>query len=102
MPVRERNKNGKPVINKKIAKDTEVTKVNVDDQRGTVTIEKGFTKNIGDFSSARISVRMTLPLGFTDEDVTEAKRTIKKVNSVIDLELNNQADELVDLLRSIE
>jgi hypothetical protein len=102
MPVRKRDSKGRPVKRKTVVPDTEVVKTHIDQQRGSVTIEKGITKNIGDFSSARISVRLTLPIGFTPDDVVEAKRTMKKVTRIIDDEMDEQAEDIVELLRSIE
>jgi hypothetical protein len=63
---------------------------------GTVTIEKGVTKNLGDYNSARIAVSITLPIDYTPEHLDAAKRTIVVINEVIDEEIENQVAMIED------
>lgn len=55
---------------------------------GTVHIEKGFTKNLDNYESARITIGVTLPIDGTVEN------TIKQCNEVIDAELEKQVNQI--------
>lgn len=57
---------------------------------GSVYIEKGVTKNMGDFNSARVTVAMTLPINYTPEELEEAKKTLKIVDEIVTDELESQ------------
>lgn len=86
---------------KNINKNTSTTSVNVDEQRGLVHIEKGITKNIGDFNSARITIGMTLPLNYTNQDLKEARKALVVVSDIIDAEMEHQIEELSDVIDNI-
>lgn len=99
MPIRE----DKPKRRRQIKEvNTETEKVTVDEYKGTVTVTKGIVKNVGDYSSARISVGITLPIQHTREDLSEARKTMTKAMRIVDDELENQSEELIAHLRSLE
>lgn len=56
---------------------------------GTVSVSKGFTKNMGDFNSTRYEVTITVPINPTKEELAEAKSTVKIVTELVDEELEN-------------
>ena len=62
---------------------------------GTVYVEKGVTKNMGDYNSARVTVGITLPVNPSDEDIKEAQATITIANDLLDAELEKQVDALM-------
>jgi len=62
---------------------------------GTVYVEKGVTKNMGDFNSARVTVGVTLNINPTKAEIAEAKATITVVTEMLDTELERQVSELL-------
>jgi len=63
---------------------------------GVVYIEKALTKNMGKFNSARIAVGMTLPINFTEDDVVQAKRTARKLTTLVDERLEKEFEDLFE------
>lgn len=61
---------------------------------GSVYVERGFTKNMGDFNSAKMSVGITLPLNPTKEDIASAVKTIKIAEDIIEAELDAELKTL--------
>ena len=56
---------------------------------GTVTVSKGFTKNLGEYNSTRYEVSITVPINPTKEELAEAKSTVRIVTELCDEELEN-------------
>lgn len=76
----------------KKSKTTSTTKELV--EGGFIYIEKGITKNMKDFNSARVTVGLTLPIGFSDEQLKQAKEEAQVVIEVVDKILQNEVDGL--------
>lgn len=60
-----------------------------------VYVEKGVTKNMDNFNSARVSIGMLLPIDYTDVDLAKAKEAIEVIDEII---VNRLADEIDELL----
>lgn len=58
---------------------------------GEIYIEKGVTKNMGDYNSARVTVGIKLSFGETNFEATK-----RAANKAVDDELKTQVDELMD------
>jgi len=103
MPVKQRDKNGKPIPQRNIDVHKSVPHkiVTTDEIRGTVTIEKGMTKNLGDFNSARVTVSMTLPIYHTPEDLEAARKSLLKATEIVDESFNEQIDEIIDAMEGM-
>lgn len=78
--------------------NTKSVKRNESDSAAFVEIEKGFTKNMGDFNSAKVSVRVRLPLNPTREDFASVKATIRKVETIVESEITTQLAQLTSVL----
>lgn len=63
-------------------------------EKTEVYMEKGVTKNMGDYNSARVIVGIKLPLNPTKEQILEAKDTMKIASDLLDMELEKQIKEL--------
>jgi len=98
MPVKDRSK--KPINQKdiNIHKEPKISTVVTDEVRGTVTFSKGMTKSLGDFSSARITVSMTLPIYHTEEDVEAARKSMRKCVQLVDEEFDAQVEEVLETM----
>ena len=62
--------------------------------QGQIYIEKGVTRNMGDYNSARVTIGVTLPLNPTKEQLEDVKKTIDVANVIVDEEIENQLKEL--------
>lgn len=62
---------------------------------GKVYVEKGVTKNMGDYNSARVTVGITLPLEPTDQEIADAVKTITIASDLLDAELEKQVADLL-------
>ena len=62
---------------------------------GTVYVEKGVTKNMGDFNSARVTIGVTLPINPTESEIKDAVKTISIANKLIDEEMESQIDAML-------
>ncbi len=51
---------------------------------GMVHVEKSFTKNLGDYNSAKVTVGLTMPVGATAADFERAKVTYVTTSNVVD------------------
>ena len=67
----------------------------VNQETGTVYIEKSVTKNMGEYNFTRITVGVALPINADEQLITDAELTISKVNGIIDNELDRQIDEIL-------
>lgn len=81
---------------KKIDKTKEAGKATEKSSREVVTpgdiyIEKGVTKNMGDYNSARVTVGVKLSFNELNFDATKIA-----ANKLVDDELKKQVDELMD------
>lgn len=65
-------------------------------ERGMVYYEKGLTKSIGSFEFARITVGLWLPLNPTRQEITDASKTIRVADNLIDKEIDEQLNALLD------
>jgi hypothetical protein len=63
-------------------------------ERGFVSVSSAITLNLGNYESARLEARLTLPLKPTPDDLKNAKRTFKKAWQMIENEISVQAGEL--------
>ncbi len=63
--------------------------------RGLVYIEKSVTKNVGDHNFAKVTIGVALPINYTDDDIANVKATIKKVDSIVELELEKNVESLM-------
>lgn len=64
-------------------------------QEGFVYVEKGVTKNMGDFNSTRVTVGITLPLNPTEAQIKAAQASIDVANEILDAELEAQVNALI-------
>jgi hypothetical protein len=65
-------------------------------QKGMVYIEKGVTKSMGDYQFAKVTIGLSLPINYSEDDLAEAKRTIKVLDKIVTKELEKQVDSLFD------
>jgi hypothetical protein len=61
---------------------------------GLVYVEKGITKNMGDFNSTRVTVGITLPFNPTDEQIKSADVTLMIAHKIVDGEMEKQIAEI--------
>lgn len=61
-----------------------------------VYVEKGVTKNLGDYNTARVTVGMLLPIDYTPEDLKRAEDAIKVVDEIIINKLKSDVEDLLD------
>ena len=62
---------------------------------GTVYVEKGVTKNMGDYNSAKITVGVTLPINPSKSDIIEARKSISIASDLLDEEIEKQVSALM-------
>lgn len=62
---------------------------------GKIYIEKGVTKNMGDYNSAKVSVGIELPIDFTLEELEKANEAISVAITLIDTRLEEEVDKLI-------
>jgi hypothetical protein len=62
----------------------------------TVYVEKGVTKNMGDFNSARVTVGMSLPIDYTPEELAKAKKAIVVIDALVVAHLETEIEKLFD------
>lgn len=84
----------KKTTDKKTAVKPEFS-MRTDSSKGKVYMEKGVTKNMGDFNSARVTVGMELPIDFTPEELKAAKKAIRVIDEEITNELEAQVAEML-------
>lgn len=61
-----------------------------------VYFEKGVTKNMGDYNSARVTIGMLLPINYTDADLKAAKKAIDVMDRIIVERLEQEVEDLID------
>lgn len=61
-----------------------------------VYVEKGVTKNMGDYNSAKVTIGMMLPLDYTPEDLKKAEKAISVIDKIIVARLEAEVDELLE------
>lgn len=61
-----------------------------------VSVEKGVTKNMGDYNSAKVTIGMMLPLDYTPEDLKKAEKAISVIDKIIVQRLEDEVSELLD------
>lgn len=61
-------------------------------ESGLIHYEKGVTKNMGDYNSAKVSVGITMPFNPTAKQIEEAKATITLCCKIVDSEIEAQVD----------
>ena len=83
-----------PPVRKK--KEEEMAKVEnlVVSEAGQLYYEKGVTKNMGDYNSARVTVGVTLPFNPTETQVEAAKLTMRVACQLVDDEIEKQVEQL--------
>lgn len=61
-----------------------------------VYVEKGVTKNMGDYNSARVTIGMMLPIDYTPEELAKAKKAISIANEIIENRLEKEVEVLLE------
>jgi hypothetical protein len=61
---------------------------------GTIMVERSFTKNMGDFNSARVTVAVTVPIEHTPEELAGAMKVTQSVNNAVETFLEAELDRL--------
>lgn len=61
-----------------------------------VYVEKGVTKNMGEYNSARVTIGMMLPIDYTTEDLKNAEKAISVIDKIIVKRLEAEVDELLE------
>lgn len=61
-----------------------------------VYVEKGITKNMGDFNSARVTVGISLPIDYTDAELLKAKKTISVIDKIVVSRLEKEMEDLFE------
>ena len=59
-----------------------------------VYMEKGVTKNLDNYNSARITIGITVQVNPTEEELKAVSKTIKIVNNILDIEMDEQVKGL--------
>lgn len=57
-------------------------------QPGSVFVEKGGTFNLGNYNSYKMSIGMTLPVNYTEADLKNARKALKKSAELVQEELD--------------
>ena len=67
----------------------------VTDKNRYVYIEKGVTKNMGEYNSARVTVGVSLPFGATKADIDAANASITVAIELVDKRLEEEVEKLL-------
>jgi hypothetical protein len=57
------------------------------DNNGFITVEKSVTDNLGNYSAAKVTVGMTLPIDFTPEQLAAADAAMSVIIKTLDARL---------------
>lgn len=61
---------------------------------GRVYVERGVTKNLGDYNNAKITVGIELPIHYTPDDLKQAQDAIKVATEIVEKEIEQRLSEL--------
>lgn len=71
-------------------------KTTADLGNGYVYMEKGVTKDMGNFNFAKVTVGITVPIGATKDQLDLAKETLAKTNVIVDKMIEQEVNALLD------
>jgi hypothetical protein len=74
-------------------------KINADEshtQKGMVYLEKGVTKSMGEYQFAKVTVGLSIPINYSEEELAEAKKTIRVLDKIVTKEIEKQLDALFE------
>lgn len=94
MPSKIIKKKVAPSEGPALSEKTPVKEVPNEVPRGFVIVEKGITKNLGDYNSAKVTVSIQIPLGATAKDIADSKTALAIAHEIVDNELAKQVKEL--------
>lgn len=60
-----------------------------------VYVEKGVTKNMGDYNSAKVTVGVSLPFGATSADIDAANAAVTMAMEMVDKRIEEEVDKLI-------